>query len=74
MNTKLINIQLKKETINRAFNHTAVHRRLFEQLEKGHPYYDLMLEIRRNVNATYYSQSKRNILKRFSIFIRKKLF
>ena len=71
---KLINVQLKKETINRAFNHTAVHRRLFEQLERGHPYYDLMLEIRRNVNATYYSQSKRNILKRFSIFIRKKLF
>ena len=74
MNTKLINIQLKKETINRAFNHTAVHRRLFEQLERGHPYYDLMLEIRRNVNALYYTQRKRSLLKRFSIFIRKKLF
>lgn len=71
---KLINVQLKKETINRAFNHTAVHRRLFEQLEKGHPYYDLMLEIRRNVNALYYTQRKRSLLKRFSIFIRKKLF
>jgi hypothetical protein len=74
MNTKLINIQLKKETINRAFNHTAVHRRLFEQLERGHPYYDLMLEIRRNVNALYYSQRKRTLLNRLSIFIRKKLF
>ena len=71
---ELINVQLKKETINRAFNHTAVHRRLFEQLEKGHPYYDLMLEIRRNVNALYYTQRKRSLLKRFSIFIRKKLF
>ncbi len=71
---KLINVQLKKETINRAFNHTAVHRRLFEQLEKGHPYYDLMLEIRRNVNALYYSQRKRTLLNRLSIFIRKKLF
>ena len=71
---KLINVQLKKETINRAFNHTAVHRRLFEQLERGHPYYDLMLEIRRNVNALYYTQRKKSLLKRFSIFIRKKLF
>ena len=71
---KLINVQLKKETINRAFNHTAVHRRLFEQLERGHPYYDLMLEIRRNVNALYYTQRKRSLLKRFSIFIRMKLF
>jgi hypothetical protein len=71
---KLINVQLKKETINRAFNHTAVHKRLFEQLERGHPYYDLMLEIRRNVNALYYTQRKKSLLKRFSIFIRKKLF
>ena len=71
---KLINVQLKKETINRAFNHTAVHKRLFEQLERGHPYYDLMLELRRNVNALYYTQRKKSLLKRFSIFIRKKLF
>ena len=71
---KLINVQLKKETINRAFNHTAVNKRLFEQLERGHPYYDLMLEIRRNVNALYYTQRKKSLLKRFSIFIRKKLF
>jgi hypothetical protein len=71
---KLINVQLKKDTINRAFNHTAVHKRLFEQLERGHPYYDLMLEIRRNVNALYYTQRKKSLLKRFSIFIRKKLF
>jgi hypothetical protein len=71
---ELINVQLKKETINRAFNHTAVHKRLFEQLERGHPYYDLMLEIRRNVNALYYTQRKKSLLKRFSIFIRKKLF
>ena len=71
---KIINVELKKETINRAFLHTSVHKRLFEQLERGHPYYDLMLEIRRNVNALYYTQRKKSLLKRFSIFIRKKLF
>ncbi len=71
---KIINVELKKETINRAFLHTSVHKRLFEQLERGHPYYDLMLEIRRSINAAHYIKSKKNILKRLSIFVRKKLF
>ena len=50
----IVNVELKKETIRRAFNHTVVHRRVFENLERGHPYYDLMLEIRRSINAIDY--------------------
>lgn len=68
----IVNVELKKETIRRAFNHTAVHRRVFENLERGHPYYDLMLEIRRSINAIDYRNKKKNIFlklfKKINIF------
>jgi hypothetical protein len=45
---------------------------MFEQLEKGHPYYDLMLEIRRSINAIDYRNKKKNIFlklfKKINIF------
>ena len=72
MNTKIINVQLKHETIKRAFNHTVIHRRVFENLERGHPYYDLMLEIRRSINAIDYRNKKKNrilkLLNKINIF------
>jgi len=68
----IVNVELKKETIRRAFNHTVVHRRVFENLERGHPYYDLMLEIRRSINAIDYRNKKKNIFlklfKKINIF------
>tara|TARA_R100001443_G_scaffold558_1_gene2238 strand:+ start:3037 stop:3243 length:207 start_codon:yes stop_codon:yes gene_type:complete len=67
---KTVSVDLKKETVKKAFLHTAVHKKLFEQLEKGHPYYDLVLEIKRSIK----NRKKKNILKRFSIFFKKKFF
>ena len=68
----IVNVELKKETIRRAFNHTVVHRRVFEQLERGHPYYDLMLEIRRSINVIDYRNKKKNrilkLLNKINIF------
>tara|TARA_A100000171_G_C2109352_1_gene134159 strand:+ start:614 stop:841 length:228 start_codon:yes stop_codon:yes gene_type:complete len=68
----IVNVELKKETIRRAFNHTVVHRRVFENLERGHPYYDLMLEIRRSINAIDYRNKKKNkilkLLNKINIF------
>ena len=68
----IVNVELKKETIRRAFNHTVVHRRVFENLERGHPYYDLMLEIRRSINVIDYRNKKKNrilkLLNKINIF------
>ena len=68
----IVNVELKKETIERAFDHTVVHRRVFENLERGHPYYDLMLEIRRSINAIDYRNKKKNrilkLLNKINIF------
>ena len=68
----IVNVELKKETIKRAFDHTVVHRRVFENLERGHPYYDLMLEIRRSINAIDYRNKKKNkilkLLNKINIF------
>ena len=50
MHNKLVNVELKKKTIQSAYSQIMLLNKLdFQQAQKGDPFYDLVMEIKRNI-------------------------
>ena len=50
MHNKLVSVELKKKTIQSAYSQIMLLNKLdFQQAQKGDPFYDLVMEIKRNI-------------------------
>ena len=68
MTTKTVNIQLKKKTIQSAYNQVMLLNQLqFQQHQKGEPLYDLVMEIKRSIKRSIRNK-KQNFLSKILKF------